>query len=438
MRRALTIGGLDPSAGAGIETDVKVGEVFNVHFHPIVTMITFQTTSMFAGGTCVNKEVLLAQMENYLEKVDTWKVGALCNEAIADTLANLVDEFRSKVVLDPVLEASAGGKLYTGRLNSLLELLKRSYAVTPNIKEVERILGIKIRSIEDIRWSAEELQKLGPELVIITGGHFGTDEEYIIDYVRWNGKELIMKGKRIPINIHGSGSILAASLTSLLASGKDPITSARYSIGYTRVVHRFVKSLDGGYVGDVLTSFRLAYYRFECHEEYRAFIKWLESLPFEKAKKIAPEVGLNVACSIPKEVSRGVSTVIGVPGRLHLTPRGLRKCDCPWWGGSNHLARLLVNAMKYSDYKVAINIKYSEENVQRLREMGLKVVEIDRSLQQRGMKTMKWLVEYVYNKYNEIPQVIYDRGFYGKEAMIRIFAKDLTQLRTILNGLIGD
>ena len=383
----------------------------------------------------MDKETLLNQLNLYYRKVDTWKVGALCNEKVSTSLKTLIDEVHPKVVLDPVLEASAGGKLYSGSLRALIDLIKRSYAVTPNTEEVSAILGTEVNSLEDVKWAAEELQRLGPELVIVTGGHLGK-ENSIIDYVRWRNKEIVIRGKRAPINIHGSGSILAAALTSLLAKGEDPVTAARYSIGYTRILHKFSKEFDDGYVGDVLTSLKLAYYRFECHEEYRAFIKWLESLTFEEARKIAPEVGINVACSIPKEVSRGVSTVIGVPGRLHLTPNGLRKCDCPWWGGSDHLARLLINAMRFSEYKAVMNVKYSQENVKRLREIGLNVVEVDRSLQPPQTKTMKWFVEYIYEKYGEIPQAVYDKGYYGKEAMIRIFARNLGELKSIIKKLI--
>jgi hydroxymethylpyrimidine/phosphomethylpyrimidine kinase len=187
-----------------------------------------------------------------------------------------------------------------------------------------------------------------------------------------------------------------------------------------------------GYVPDPLFSLKLALARYECLEAYKAFLSWLESLSFEQAKKIAPEVGINVACSVPKEVSRGVGTVIGIPGRLHLTPRGLRKLECPWWGGSDHMARLLLVAQKYGDVNVVMNIKYSKENVEALTRAGYKVVEVERAEQPRGIKTMKWIVEVAIRKVGKLPDAIYDRGFHGKEAMIRLLAKDLHQLKNML------
>ncbi len=429
MRRMVAIGGIDPSGGAGVELDVKVGEAFDVHVHPVTTMITFQTPSEYLGGECLGVDTVINQLKPYKE-VKYWKTGALCNSEILRAIKDLAVESSSKLIVDPVMRASAGGTLFSGSVDDYRELLKVSYAVTPNVNEAEMLAGIRINSVEDMKKAAKIISEMGPELVIVTGGHM--DE--LVDVVYWKGATLILKGrKKLPI--HGSGSALASALASRLARGDDPLTAARRAIGFTRLLHSFARDVEGR-VPDPLIALRVAYHRFECHERFRAFIKWLESLSYEKAKKIAPEVGLNVACAVPKHVSRGIGTVMGVPGRLHLTPEGLRKVSCPWWGGSDHLARLLINARKYGDVNVAMNIRYSPENVEKLREAGYVVVEVDRSKQPRGIKTMAWVVSEAVTKAGKLPDVIYDKGFYGKEAMIRLLAQDLCELKRMVEVIL--
>ncbi|UXD22939.1 hypothetical protein IPA_09765 [Ignicoccus pacificus DSM 13166] len=433
MWRMVTIGGIDPSGGAGVELDVKVGEAFDVHVHPIATMITYQTPTEYYGGQCLDVSTIVRQIQPYT-MLKYWKTGALCNEEILRTILDLSIKNNNHLIVDPVLKAGVGGTLFDGDPNAYRDLLSHAFAVTPNIPEAEILTNVKVKDEDDMLRVAQRLSEMGPELVVLTGGHLGDSK--LVDVIYYKGNYALLHGSKVNINLHGSGSALASALTALLAKGEDPFIAARKAIGFTRLLHKFARDV-GGYVPDPLFSHRLAIARFECHERYRAFIKWLESLPYEKAKKIAPEVGLNVACSVPKEVSRSVGTVMGVPGRLHLTPNGLRRLECPWWGGSDHMARLLLSARKYGEVNVAMNVRYSKENIQALKEAGYLVVEVDRSKQPRGVKTMGWVVEEAVKKTGRLPDVIYDRGYYGKEAMIRLLAKDLCDLKQMVLAILN-
>ncbi len=430
MKRMVAIGGLDPSGGAGVELDVKVGAAIGVHVHPVVTAVTYQTPTEFYGARCMDIEVLEGQL-SAIRGVGYWKLGMLCNAEIAYFLAK---ELEGIVVVDPVLKASAGGTLYSGELEAYRTLLKKAFAVTPNKMEAEALTGIKISDVEDAVKAAEELSRMGPELVVVTGGHLNE----LADVIYYKGKVEIVKGTKRKVSLHGSGSFMASALTAYLALGKDPMTSARLAIGFTRLAHVFPLKVDGGAVPDPMLQLRYNAVRHCMYEEYKYFIEWLESLSYEEAKKIAPEVGINVAYSVPSELVRGKGSFLGVPGRLRLTPRGLRYCCCPWWGAADHTARMLLEAQKYNPkLRAAMNIRYSENNVEALKRAGYKVFEFKRETEPPGWESMRWAVRKAYEDVGTVPDVIYDRGFYGKEAMIRLLAEDLEGLKNMVKAVIA-
>jgi hydroxymethylpyrimidine/phosphomethylpyrimidine kinase len=338
------------------------------------------------------------------------------------------------IVVDPVLRASAGGELYAGSIEAYKKLLTKAFAVTPNVREAEALTGIKIRSFRDSMEAAKKLSEMGPRLVVVTGGHL----EKLVDVIYYEGEfELVSGTKKLPV--HGSGSFMAMALTSYLALGYEPKRAARIAIGFTRLAHAFALELEGGRVPEPFVQLRYNAIRHCMYEEYKYFIEWLTSLPYEKAKRIAPEVGINVAYSVPKPLVRGKGSVLGVPGRLRLTPQGLRYCCCPWWGAADHTARLLMEAQKYKpEIRAVMNVKYTEENVRKLVEAGFNVYELERESEPPGWESMRWAVRKAYEDTGSVPDVIYDKGFYGKEAMIRLLAKDLEGLKRMVSTLIAD
>ena len=54
----LSIGGSDPSSGAGIQSDIKTFSTFDVHTLTIITAITGQNTSNFGMVEPVSKKIL--------------------------------------------------------------------------------------------------------------------------------------------------------------------------------------------------------------------------------------------------------------------------------------------------------------------------------------------------------------------------------------------
>jgi hydroxymethylpyrimidine/phosphomethylpyrimidine kinase len=67
-----------------------------------------------------------------------------------------------------------------------------------------------------------------------------------------------------------------------------------------------------------------------------------------------------------------------------------------------------------------MNIRYSPGILKLCRKFGLILSTFDRDREPRGVKTMVWGTEQAIRKIGRVPDVIYDKGGKGKEAMIRL------------------
>ncbi len=142
--RALVIGGLDPSAGAGVLLDAAV--VARLGFQPavVVTTVTAQNSAEFLGNWPVEVEVLVAQLEA-LAAEGTFacaKIGALGSDRLAHALADwLASAAIPHVVLDPVLASSSGGALVDAASSAVEAVASVATVVTPNADETCELWG---------------------------------------------------------------------------------------------------------------------------------------------------------------------------------------------------------------------------------------------------------------------------------------------------------
>ncbi len=394
----MAVGGLDPSAGAGIEMDVKVGEAIGVRVHPVATCVTWQTARSFMGLRCLDPEDVLNQLK--ATPIKNVKVGALCSEEIVNAIS-----FVKPLVFDPVLRASAGGELYKGSLAVFRDFALSSFAVTPNWSEASALISKKVKNLEEAISAAKEIASLGPKLVIVTGG----DQKEFVDVIYYDGEVVKVKGVKGE-GAHGSGSVLASALASYLSLGLDPLEASLKAIGFARVAIRHAK--EG--IPDPLFLIKLESSIARGWVKYQAFLKWLESVNVEK---LLPEVGINVAYG---DVVIGKGSVIGIRERIRHKP-----CGCPTLGGSDHMARLLLEVKKCMDVNVVMNIKYKDEFVEKLSKK-YNVMEVRGDVPKGSMQF------FARQACERGARVIYDRGRIGKEAMIRLLARDFDELKDMI------
>jgi hydroxymethylpyrimidine/phosphomethylpyrimidine kinase len=109
--------------------------------------------------------------------------------------------------------------------SALIErLLPVATVVTPNVPEARALVGASDGDAEDIEGLARALHALGPDAVVVTGGH----REQAVD-VFFDGERLVeLPGDRLPDGAaHGSGCTHSSALAAFLASGYEPLEAAR-------------------------------------------------------------------------------------------------------------------------------------------------------------------------------------------------------------------
>ncbi|MDH5638383.1 MAG: bifunctional hydroxymethylpyrimidine kinase/phosphomethylpyrimidine kinase, partial [Nitrospinota bacterium] len=159
---ALTIAGSDSGGGAGIQADLATFFAHKVYGTSVITALTAQNTVTVAGVHPAPAEFVALQMRTVLEDipVNAAKTGMLFNAGIVRAVA---DEIRAAgltaLVVDPVMIAKSGDSLLLDDAVETLiaELLPLAYCVTPNIPEAERLAGVTIQSVDDMKRAAEKI-----------------------------------------------------------------------------------------------------------------------------------------------------------------------------------------------------------------------------------------------------------------------------------------
>jgi hydroxymethylpyrimidine/phosphomethylpyrimidine kinase len=240
----MTIAGSDSGGGAGIQADLKTFAALGVFGTSAITALTAQNTQGVAGVHAVPPEFVVAQVDAVLADlpVAAVKTGMLATAAILRAVAELAAAGRlPRLVVDPVMVASSGDRLLDlDAERAYVELLlPHAVVATPNLREAEVLLGRRITTLAEQRAAAEELAALGPEAIVVKGGHAVSDTPgEAVDVVVHNGRVSELRATRVPTpNNHGSGCSFASAVAAGLATGMstmDAIDAAK------EFVHRAV------------------------------------------------------------------------------------------------------------------------------------------------------------------------------------------------------
>ncbi len=231
--RVLSIAGSDSGGGAGIQADLKAFAACGVHGMTAITAITAQNT---VGVTAVHQippQMIIEQVRAVSEDigVDAVKIGMLGDTATIEAVATALDSLpaATPVVLDPVMVAESGAELLEpGARVALAEhLIPRATVVTPNLAEARALMvqnNPDGAAGADPETLARAVHALGPQTVVVTGGH----REETIDLF-FDGERLVeIPGARHPDGAaHGSGCTHSSVLAARLAWGDGPLQAAR-------------------------------------------------------------------------------------------------------------------------------------------------------------------------------------------------------------------
>jgi hydroxymethylpyrimidine/phosphomethylpyrimidine kinase len=239
----LSIAGSDSGGGAGIQADLKAFARCGFHGMTAITALTAQNTVGVTAIHAIPRDFIVEQVRVVHDDlgVDAVKIGMLGTAATVHAVAEALDllDPGTPVVIDPVMVAESGAVLLDDEARAALaeELLPRATVVTPNVPEA-RVLagdGREARVLAGDRRDApagggepaelaRALHALGPDNVVVTGGHRENATDLFYD-----GHDITeIPGPRHPDGAaHGSGCTHSSALAAYLALGHSPLEAAQ-------------------------------------------------------------------------------------------------------------------------------------------------------------------------------------------------------------------
>jgi hydroxymethylpyrimidine/phosphomethylpyrimidine kinase len=214
----LIIAGFDPSAGAGILSDIKTCEAHGEYAMAACSAITIQNDLMFESVDWVSPEKIMAQVQILAERFSFGfvKIGLIENLSVLKQLVEFIGKEMpgTKIIWDPIISASAGFEFHSGfNETELEEICKSIYLITPNITEAKALL-LK----EDENTAAEKLANWCN--VFLKGGH--SQGSMATDILYENGKAVSFESVKFEnVEKHGSGCVLSSSITANLSKGMN-------------------------------------------------------------------------------------------------------------------------------------------------------------------------------------------------------------------------
>ena len=213
----MTIGGFDPSNGAGITADVKTIESLKCYGLSVCTANTIQDDQNFHSCNWIDETLILSQLEILLKRfhIGFVKIGIIESVTLLHQLIELLKSNNPevKIVLDPIVKSSTGFTFQTDvEAKTWDGILDAIYMITPNLNEIEWLYP-NLSVQETIAHLCKKTN------VYLKGGHAENEKGKDKLYIK-NGNEFTLLPKATNcFEKHGSGCVLSSAITCYLAKG---------------------------------------------------------------------------------------------------------------------------------------------------------------------------------------------------------------------------
>ncbi|MDC3254200.1 bifunctional hydroxymethylpyrimidine kinase/phosphomethylpyrimidine kinase [Nitrosopumilus sp.] len=416
----LSIGGSDPSSGAGIQSDIKTFSTLDVHGLTIITTITGQNTTNFGMVEPVSKKILQNQWESIISdfKIDGIKIGMVYNSEIIKTVYQNLKKLNIPIVVDPVIKSTTGGMLIKKSAISDFKkfIIPLATIITPNRFEAEILTKTKINSKNTPEKIAKMIQRMGAKNVVITGVEIKNKK--VSDFVLEKNKKYYIVDEKISKMNRGSGCIHSAAVLYSIVKNKNIKKSLEFS---KKITLNSIKNSKKVGKGIEITN---------VDKQDKLKIKLLNSInELIKIKKIyqnIPECQTNFVYS--KQKPKSINEILGISGRIVKAGEKVIMAGDLAYGGSKHVATALLTInKKYSKIQSAINLKYRKETITKIKKLKLTTYDYDRNQEPKNVKnkgsTIEWGIKNAIKNSKKPPDIIYHKGDFGKEPMIIVFGE---------------
>jgi len=221
----LTIAGSDSGGGAGIQADIKAMQANGAYAASVITAVTAQNTVAVTASFELPLDLIAAQIDAVAADMDVAavKTGMLSSSEIIHLVAARLQKHSLRpLVVDPVMISKSGFHLLAeDAVDALItKLLPLAYLVTPNAHEAERLTGIEVDTLDAARDAARQIHSLGPENVLVKGGHVHSGNEAVDVLFDGHDFETFHAERLNARNTHGTGCTYSSAIAANLAKGK--------------------------------------------------------------------------------------------------------------------------------------------------------------------------------------------------------------------------
>ena len=229
MEIVLSIAGSDPSAGAGIQQDLKTITAMGCYGATVITALTSQNTMGVQDVMPVPSDVIGSQLKAILDdfNVKSIKIGQIPNMEAAAVIVKALQKLNPKgrtetpIIYDPVMISTSGHRLMASDCIQYIQkhLFPLCFLITPNIPEAEQLLGHSLATPSDYQQAGQDLmQKYGTH-ILLKGGH--AQGKMMTDYLFLTDSSVheYQNEKIDSKNLHGTGCTLSSAIASALTLG---------------------------------------------------------------------------------------------------------------------------------------------------------------------------------------------------------------------------
>ena len=140
---------------------------------------------------------------------------------------------------------------------------------------------------------------------------------------------------------------------------------------------------------------------------------------------LMPEVRVNLVYALPD--AKTAKDVAAIDGRITVVRGFPYASGLPTWGGSDHMARLIIEVRKYDPgINAGINFKYDADVIEAMKgycsEKGLIFGWIDRTnepaeVAEKDRSSMPWKIKQLVASSGGVPKLFYEGDGWGKEPL---------------------